>query len=70
MYPAKFNVGFLKFMELNSSKSHCTKQIENALLNVFSVLFGKISKSLKECIYIFMIMIFKIFGIMKNVANI
>lgn len=35
----------------------------------FSVFFGNISKSFKECVYIFMILVLKIFDIMKNVFN-
>lgn len=59
-------------MELNSLRQHCTKQIESALLKIWwggGVLFGKVSKSFKECIYIFMIMILKILGIIKIVLT-
>lgn len=60
-------------MELNSLSQHCTKQIESALLKIWwwggGVLFGKVSKSFKECIYIFMIMILKILGIIKIVLT-
>lgn len=34
------------------------------------VFLGKQSTSFKECIYIFMIMMLKVFGHMKNVVNI
>lgn len=57
-------------MELNSLRQYkvnrkCTfKQV------FWFVLFGKVSKPFEERIYIFMIMILKIVGIVKNVLNV
>lgn len=61
-------------------KVHGAKQFRVALYKAnrkctFSTFFGgrfffiKVSKLLKECIYIFMIMILKLLGFVKNVAS-